>query len=166
MPTAIGSLLLFYAIHVAGVKWFGRMQVWMCMLLGISIVVLVVPGLFAVRVENYRPFFTHGPSGFLASLPPLFFAYAGFESLAQTAAETRDSTRRLPRIFLRGIIATTIIYLLMSIVALGVLSGAELRNSATPMADAAARYLPLGTTASLRDGPAACRSGRRRRSSA
>jgi amino acid transporter len=123
------------------------MQVWMCMLLGISIIVLVVPGLFAVRVENYRPFFTHGASGFLASLPPLFFAYAGFESLAQTAAETRDSTRRLPRIFLRGIIATTIIYLLMSIVALGVLSGEDLRRSAAPMADAAARYLPLGTSA-------------------
>jgi APA family basic amino acid/polyamine antiporter len=144
MPVAIGSLLFFYAIHVAGVRWFGRIQVWMCVLLGLSIVVLVVPGVFAVHLRNYQPFFTHGPGGFAAALPLVFFGYAGFESLAQTAGEVRDSTRRLPRIFLRGILATTVIYFLMSAVALGVLSSAELRQAAAPMAAAASRYLPMG----------------------
>jgi amino acid transporter len=85
MPLAAGTLLFFYVAHVAGVRWFGRLQVWMCALLGVSIVVLVVPGLFAIDTANYRPFFTHGFTGFAASLPPLFFAYAGFESLAQSA---------------------------------------------------------------------------------
>ena len=144
---AIGSLLFFYAIHVAGVRWFGRLQVWMCALLGVSLVVLVVPGLFNIRVEHYRPFFTHGTSGFLASLAPLFFAYAGFESLAQTAGEVRDSTSRLPRIFIRGITATMVIYFLMSVVALGVLPPAQLRVSTAPMAEAAALYLPGGAAA-------------------
>lgn len=144
---AIAGLLFFYTIHVAGVRWFGRLQVWMCMLLGVSLVVLIVPGLFAIRVEYYRPFFTGGTSGFLASLVPLFFAYAGFESLAQTAGEVRDSTSRLPRIFLRGIAVTTVIYFLMSAVALGVLEPAQLRVSTAPMADAAARYLPAGAAA-------------------
>ena len=144
MPIAIGSLLFFYVIHVAGVRWFGRIQVWMCVLLGISIVVLVVPGVFAIHLANYKPFFTHGATGFAAALPLIFFAYAGFESLAQTAGEVRDSTHRLPRIFLRGILATTVIYFLMSAVAFGVLPGAELRRSAAPMAEVASRYLPMG----------------------
>jgi amino acid transporter len=144
MPIAIGSLLIFYVIHVAGVRWFGRIQVWMCVLLGISIVVLVVPGVFAVHIANYKPFFTHGAGGFAAALPLIFFAYAGFESLAQTAGEVRDSTHRLPRIFLRGILATTVIYFLMSAVAFGVLPGAELRRAAAPMAEVASRYLPMG----------------------
>jgi basic amino acid/polyamine antiporter, APA family len=144
---AIGSLLFFYAIHVAGVRWFGRLQVWMCALLGVSLVVLIVPGLFAIRTENYRPFFTGGTSGFLASLAPLFFAYAGFESLAQAAGEVRDSTNRLPGIFIRGIAVTTVIYFLMSAVALGVLEPAQLRVSSAPMAAAAARYLPAGAAA-------------------
>jgi amino acid transporter len=144
MPIAVASLVFFYCIHVAGVRWFGRLQVWMCFVLGISLVVLIVPGLFAVRAANYRPFFTHGAGGFLSALPPLFFAYAGFESLAQTAGEVRDSTTRLPRIFIRGISATMLIYLLMSIVALGVLPGSRLRLSAAPMAEAGALYLPAG----------------------
>src|ERR1700682_3327010 len=78
MPIAVVSLLFFYLIHVAGVRWFGRLQVWMCVLLGVSLIVLIGPGLFAIRMPNYRPFFTHGAGGFAASLQPLFFAYAGF----------------------------------------------------------------------------------------
>jgi APA family basic amino acid/polyamine antiporter len=140
-PLAVASLVLVYVVHVAGVRWFGRIQVALCALLGVSIVVLVVPGLFAIRPSNYRPFFTHGLAGFVACLPPMFFAYAGFESLAQTAGEVRDSTRRLPAIFVRGIAATTGIYLLMSVVAFGVLPGERLRTSETPMADVGAVYL-------------------------
>ena len=147
LPIAIASLLFFYAVHVAGVRWFGRIQVWMCIILGISLLVLIVPGLPAIRPENYRPFFTHGTAGFAASLAPLFFAYAGFESLAQTAGEVRDSTRRLPRIFVIGISATMFIYLLMTVVALGVLPGPRLAASSAPMAEAASRYLPGGAAA-------------------
>lgn len=144
---SVAVLLFFYVVHVAGVRWFGRLQVWMCVLLGISIVTLVVPGLFFVRLAHYRPFFTHGIGGFAASLPPLFFAYAGFESLAQAAGEVRDSTRRLPRIFLGGIVTAMAVFLLMSVVALGVLPPAQLQVSEAPMADAAARYLPVGAAA-------------------
>src|SRR5258708_37835076 len=116
----------------------------MCLLPGFPTVVLVVPGLFAFRPPNSQPFFTHGLGGFATALPLVFFGYAGFESLAQTAGEVRDSTRRLPRIFLRGILATTVIYFLMSVVAFGVLPGAELRQAAAPMAAGASRYLPMG----------------------
>jgi len=144
---AVCALVFFYAIHVAGVRWFGRLQVWMCMLLGISLVVLIVPGLFAIDRSYYTPFFTHGVGGFVASLPPLFFAYAGFESLAQTAGEVSDSTRRLPRIFVRGISATLLIYFLMSVVGLGTLSPERLRVSTAPMAEAAAGYLSIGGAA-------------------
>src|SRR5246127_3069488 len=36
---AAGALLFFYVIHVAGVRWFGRLQVWMCVVLGLSLFV-------------------------------------------------------------------------------------------------------------------------------
>src|SRR5437764_9610842 len=75
---AIGSLIFFYLVHVIGVRWFGRIQVAMCVLLGVSIFVLVVPGLFAIHPANYSPFMAHGPKGFALSLAPIFFSYAGF----------------------------------------------------------------------------------------
>ena len=141
---AVGSLVFFYVVHVVGVRWFGRIQVAMCVLLGLAILVLVIPGLFAIHASNYSPFFTHGWSGLAASFAPLFFSYAGFESLAQTAGETKDSTRKLPLVFLRGITLTAIIFVSMSIVAFGVLPLSQIQSSATPMTDVALKYLPWG----------------------
>jgi amino acid transporter len=147
MPLAVAGLFFFYAINVIGVRWFGRMQVIMCALKGLALVVLIVPGLFAIHASNYTPFVTHGLKGFAASLLPLFFAYAGFESLAQTAGEVKDSTRRLPMILLKGISATSLIYLLMSVVSFGVLPGERLQFSSAPMAEVASVYLPAGAAA-------------------
>ncbi|HYU44282.1 MAG TPA: APC family permease [Vicinamibacteria bacterium] len=144
---ALGALVLFFGVHAAGVRWFGRLQVAMVALLGFSVAVLVVPGLFAIHPAHYRPFFTHGASGFAAALPPLFFLYAGFESLAQTAGEVRDSRRRLPGIFLRGLVATALVYVLMSAVAFGVLPGERLQASPAPMAEVGAQYLHAAAAA-------------------
>ncbi|HEV8292319.1 MAG TPA: APC family permease, partial [Tepidisphaeraceae bacterium] len=143
---AIGSLVCFYLVHVIGVRWFGRLQVAMCLLLALAIVVLVVPGLFAIHPANYSPFFTQGASGLALSFIPLFFSYAGFESLAQTAGETKDSTHGLPLVFLRGITLTALIFVLMSVVAFGVLPLRQIQSSATPMTEVAMQYLPWGAT--------------------
>src|SRR2546421_6537985 len=144
---AAASLVFFYLVNVVGVRWFGRIQVAMCALLGVSIFVLVIPGLFAIHPANYQPFITHGARGFALSLAPIFFSYAGFESLAQTAGETKDSTRRLPLVFLKGISVTALIFILMSVVAFGVLPGARLGASTAPMTEVASVYLPLGAAA-------------------
>jgi len=141
---ALGCLGFFYLAHAIGVRWFGRLQVALCAIKICAIAVLVFPGLLAIRSDNYHPFFTHRIGGFASSLPPLFFAYAGFESLAQAAGEVKESTRRLPLIFARGIGATALIYLAMSVVAFGVLPGSRLSSSSAPMVEVASVYLPVG----------------------
>ncbi|HEX6650135.1 MAG TPA: APC family permease [Pyrinomonadaceae bacterium] len=144
LPLALTALVIFYAIHVIGIRWFGRFQVTMSLLKCLALLVLIVPGLFVLNTSNYTPFFTHSWSGFGVSLLPLFFAYAGFESIAQTAGEVKDSTRRLPRILLKGITVTALFYVFTSIVSFGVLPGARLRASSAPMAEVASIYLPAG----------------------
>jgi amino acid transporter len=144
LPLALAALVVFYLIHVIGIRWFGRFQVVMSALKCLALLVLIVPGLFVLQSSNYVPFFTHGASGFGASLLPLFFAYAGFESIAQTAGEVKDSTHRLPRILLKGITFTALFYVFTSIVSFGVLPGARLQASSAPMAEVASIYLPRG----------------------
>ena len=144
LPLALAALVVFYFIHVIGIRWFGRFQVLMSALKCLALLVLIVPGLFVLQSSNYVPFFTHGVSGFGASLLPLFFAYAGFESIAQTAGEVKDSTRRLPRILLKGITFTAFFYFFTSVVSFGVLPGARLQASSAPMAEVASIYLPRG----------------------
>ena len=144
LPLALAALVVFYAIHVIGIRWFGRMQVALSALKCLALLVLIVPGLLVLDTSNYTPFFTQGVSGFGASLLPLFFAYAGFESIAQTAGEVKDSTLRLPRILLKGITITALFYVFTSIVSFGVLPGGRLQASSAPMAEVASIYLPAG----------------------
>jgi amino acid transporter len=144
LPLALAALVVFYLIHVIGIRWFGRFQVFMSALKCLALLVLIVPGLFMLRSSNYVPFFTHGVNGFGSSLLPLFFAYAGFESIAQTAGEVKDSTRRLPKVLLKGITFTALFYVFTSIVSFGVLPGGRLQESSAPMAEVASSYLPAG----------------------
>lgn len=144
LPISLAALIVFWSVHVVGIRWFGRVQVVMSALKCLALLVLIVPGLFVIDFSNYTPFFTQGAGGFGASLLPLFFAYAGFESITQTAGEVKDSTRRLPRILLTGIAITALIYVFTSFVSFGVLPGGRLQASSAPMAEVASIYLPAG----------------------
>jgi len=148
---ATGAVLFFFLLNLAGAKFYGWLQTAMVIVKCAAIAVLVVPGLFAIDWNNFSPLFPYGFSthatadgqrGFLAVLPPLLFAYAGFEALAQTAGEAKDSRGSLPRIFINGVLISMVIFFLMSLVAFGVVPHQELAQSSFAMSDAAARYLP------------------------
>ncbi|MGH3345248.1 MAG: APC family permease [Carbonactinosporaceae bacterium] len=145
--TAVAVLAVFYLVNLVGVRYFGIAQVVMFLVLVAAIAILVVPGVFAIEASNLTPLLPFGWSGLLAVLAPLFFAYAGFESLAQTAGETRDARRSLPRIFLLGVTASVVIYVSMSLVAFGVVPYQELARSDAAMADVSSHYLPAGGAA-------------------
>jgi amino acid transporter len=149
---ATAALLFFFIFNLVGVKFYGWLQTAMFIVLCIAIVILVVPGLFAVDMNNFTPLLPYGfwatstpggEVGFLAALPSLFFSYAGFESLAQTAGETKEARRSLPRIFINGILISMLIFFSMSFVAFGVVPHDELARSSYAMSDVAHRFLPL-----------------------
>jgi amino acid transporter len=139
---ASGFVLIFYLLNLMGVKWFGRIQLWMSVILLISLAILVIPGLFSIKLHNYTPMLPHGWSGLFSILPSLFFAYFGFEQLAQTGGEMKNPQKALPRTMLRGSLITMAIYFLVSGVAFGVLPAAILAKSKSAMADVASIYLP------------------------
>lgn len=138
-------LVWFYLVNLLGVKHYGRWQSVMFMVLIISVILLVVPGMFSVKAANFQPLFPKGWPGFIKSLTVLFFAYAGFEALAQTAEETKSPTRTLPAIFIRGIVVSIVIYVSISFVTFGVLPYEQLILSKKPVADAAGIFLPFGS---------------------
>jgi len=148
---ATAAVLFFFVFNLLGAKFYGWLQTVMVIVKCLAIIVLVVPGLFAIDSKNFSPMFPYGfwahntpdgDRGFMAVLAPLFFAYAGFEALAQTAGETRDSRKSLPAIFINGILISMVMFCLMSLVAFGVMPYQELARSSFAMSDAAARYLP------------------------
>jgi amino acid transporter len=142
--TATICLTLFYLINLTGVKQFGRIQSAMFYILVFALIALIVPGLFAVRVSNFDNLMPNGWAGFFKALPILFFAYAGFDALSQTAGETKDARHSLPRIFVLGILTVIFIYAGISTVAFGTSSYESLITSQAPLIDAAKTFLPSG----------------------
>ena len=136
------TMILFYGINLFGIRHYGMIQTIMLAVLIVSILVLVIPGLFAVNLKYYDTLLPKGFSGLLAAMPMLFFSYADFETQAQVAGETKDPTRTLPMIFVKGVLASVFIFFFMAFVAFGVLPAETLAQSQSAMADAAAVYLP------------------------
>ena len=143
-PKVWGSiaLIFFYGINMVGIKHYGQIQTVMLGILIFSILILVIPGLFAVDLTFYDPLLPMGFDGLMKAMPMLFFSYAGFETLSQVAGETKDPTKTLPMIFIRGVSISVVIFFSMSFVAFGVLPADSLATSQSAMADAAGVYLP------------------------
>lgn len=63
-----------------------------------------------------------------------FYAYIGFEDMVNVAEEVKDPQRTMPRAILLCVIISTLLYSLVSLVAISVLTPAELALSDAPLA--------------------------------
>jgi APA family basic amino acid/polyamine antiporter len=105
------------------------------------VVKLVVLGLFvvlgAVHIDtaNYVPFAPNGWRGIHQGAAIVFFAYIGFDAISTAAEETKDPQRNLPIGILGGLGVCTLIYVIVGIVATGLVPYAQLK-AADPLARA------------------------------
>jgi len=63
----------------------------------------------------------------------IFFAYMGFEDIANIAEEAQNPSQTLPRAFLYALVISTVIYVLVAIVAVSVVPFSELAASEQPL---------------------------------
>lgn len=64
----------------------------------------------------------------------IFFAYMGFEDIANIAEETKDPAATLPKAFIYALLISTVIYILVAVVAVSVVPHQELGQSDQPLA--------------------------------
>lgn len=75
-----------------------------------------------------------GISGVLLGAFLAFYAYIGFEDMVNVAEEVKNSRRTMPRAILFSLIISTVIYLLVVVVATRAVSTSELAASSSPLA--------------------------------
>ncbi|KAF9576554.1 hypothetical protein EC968_008032 [Mortierella alpina] len=91
-----------------------------------------------IKHENYQPYIpqeTGGVGGMLAGASTVFFAYIGFDSISTTAQEAKEPQVNLPVGIMATIVIATLIYVGISVVAVGVAHYSTL-GGASPMVDA------------------------------
>ena len=106
----------------------------------LPLVLIATAGLFFVRGENLRVAEWPAAGDFARMSLILVFAFAGIEVALIPSGEVRDSERTVPRAIALAMAGVTALYILLQVVAQGIL-GAALPQSAVPLADAAGASL-------------------------
>jgi len=133
----LGAALAFWAlINARGVALGNRLNGIATVAKLLPLVLLATAGLFFIEPSNLA-----WPSAPVASDVArtsllLIFAFAGVECALVPSGEVRDVARTVPRAIALAMFGITALYLLLQVVAQGVLGGA-LPGAAAPLADAA-----------------------------
>ncbi|MFA6074247.1 MAG: amino acid permease [Negativicutes bacterium] len=90
-------------------------------------IILCIP---AVNPANWTPFLPFGWQGVLTGASFAFFSYLGFDIIANSAEETANPQRDIPRSILGTLAVTTVLYVIVTAVMTGVVPYHLLANGA------------------------------------
>src|SRR5688500_16675679 len=89
----------------------------------------VVVGAMNIDTSNYVPFAPNGWRGIHQGAAIVFFAYIGFDAISTAAEETKNPQRNMPRGILGGLAICTVIYVIVGIVATGIVPYEQLKGA-------------------------------------
>ncbi len=121
-------LLAFLGINLYGVKASGTTELLIVTVKVLILLLFAVIGLFFVKADHLLPFFDSGAGGVLMGAALIFVAYEGFELIPNAINEMEDPGRNLQRGIFWSIGITILVYVLVSLVAVGNLLPEEIRK--------------------------------------
>ena len=136
-PVAIALAALLIVVNLVGAKQTGRLQIGIVLVMLAAMVWFVVGGLPNTTGSYYGGFFAEGTGGLLAATGLVFVSYAGVTKVASIAEEIEDPDRNIPLGILVSLGFTTLLYVLIVVVMVGVTPPDLLSDSAVPMINAA-----------------------------
>lgn len=83
-----------------------------------------------------------GINGILTATTLVYFAFIGFENLANISEETKNAAKIIPKALLLSLGISSIVYILVSIAAVGILGWENLANSKAPLSEVAEKVVP------------------------
>ncbi|MBX5321503.1 MAG: amino acid permease [Candidatus Bathyarchaeota archaeon] len=99
------------------------------------LVFFVVYGLLFVNSANFASFNPFQTGVFSAAFY-IFFAYGGFARVAVVAEEVKDARKNVPRAIVLSLAISTIVYVFVGLVAVGLVGAAKLALSNSPLTEA------------------------------
>lgn len=135
MIVAWGLLAAALALNIVGVKASGWVNAAFTLLEAGGL--LLFAGLGATS-ESFGDALAAAPNwGVLSGAALIFFAYLGFENIANLAEEAKEPERDLPRAIFLSLGIATALYVLVTIAAVALLPAEQLAEAQAPLADAA-----------------------------
>jgi APA family basic amino acid/polyamine antiporter len=137
--TGLGAIWVLTWFNSRGVKNSGKMQLVTTLLKLVPILVIIAGGFFFFDVNNFVPFNASEETdlGAIAITGTLtLYAFVGFESATVPADNVENPEKTIPRATMLGTLITTLVYILSTVVVMGMIPMEELASSPAPFADA------------------------------
>ncbi len=134
VPAFIIVMLITWLLYL-GVKESVRANNIMVVVKLLVLTLFVVVGVGYINTANYVPFAPNGWRGIHQGAAIVFFAYIGFDAISTAAEETRNPQRNMPIGILGGLAICTVIYVIVGLVATGLVPYQQLK-AADPLAQA------------------------------
>jgi amino acid transporter/nucleotide-binding universal stress UspA family protein len=136
-PVALVLAAVLIGVNLLGAKQTGRLQIGIVVAMLAAMVWFVVGGLPSTSATYYGGFFDKGSDGLLAASGLVFVSYAGVTKIASVAEEVENPDRNIPLGILVSLVFTTLLYVLIVVVMVGVTPPDVLSDSGVPMIHAA-----------------------------
>ena len=134
IPAALIVLAITWLLYI-GVKESTRANNIMVVVKLLVLGLFVGLGAMHINPDNYTPFAPNGWRGIHQGAAIVFFAYIGFDAISTAAEETKNPQRNMPLGILMGLAVCTVIYVIVGVVATGLVPYTQLK-AADPLAQA------------------------------
>lgn len=143
---AAALLLIVLALAAGGMRTSTTAQLVMVGLLIAVVIVAVAGSAGSAHAANWTPFAPHGWLSVGHAATTLMLSFVGWEAVAPLTAAFADPARQLPRVVGITLAVTSVLYLGLAVVTIGVLGTGG--GSMAPLADLLRRAIgPAGTAA-------------------
>ena len=136
---ALTAIWLLTWINSTGIRESGKVQILTTLLKLVPLFLIMALGFFYFNGAHFIPFNTSG-SGNWATIAitatMTFYAFLGFECATIPAENVENPEKTVPRATMIGTILTTVVYIISTIVVMGMIPMNLLAESPAPFADA------------------------------
>ncbi|MHA7646287.1 APC family permease [Nitrosopumilus sp. S4] len=141
LPITIGAILLIGILSIVnfiGIKESAWANTIFALITAGGLVFIIFLG-FIIEPSEPIDYFEspHGFTGIILAFVLIFFAFIGFEDMANVAEEVRRPHKIIPRAIILSVVITGVIYILVSLSAIRLLNWEDLAASSAPLADVA-----------------------------
>lgn len=140
--SAIALIGILSIINFIGIRESSWTNTIFTVIEAAGLILIIIIGFTISEPEPVNYF--ESPTGFtgiILAFVLIFFAFIGFEDMANVAEEVRNPKKVIPRAIILAVIISGIIYVLVSLAVVRVINWEDLSLSAAPLADVAERGL-------------------------
>ncbi len=134
-------------VNYIGIKDSARFNIISTLIESAGLFIVIIAGIFfayssGITVNFFEVPSSIGIAGILSATALIFFAYIGFEDVANVAEETKNAKKIVPKALVLSITISTILYILVAVLSINTIGWEALSQSHAPLSDVVGSVVP------------------------